>query len=127
MDIEEARIQCLAYPQVVESFPFDEVTLVLKVGGRMFALIPLDAEEPRIALKCDPEEAERLREHYQGIEGAWHMNKRHWNSILLDSDVPSSLIEQLICHSYSLVVRGLTRKARAELGLEEWNDTYPRK
>ena len=114
MDIEQARELCLLLPQVEESFPFDDVTLVMKVAGKMFALLPLDSEKKIIALKCDPDKSEHLRMHYEGIMGAFHMNKRHWNSVALDSDVPADLIARLIRHSYALVVSKLPKYIRTQ-------------
>ncbi|ATR90241.1 MmcQ/YjbR family DNA-binding protein [Porphyromonas gingivalis] len=114
MDIEQARELCLSLQQVEESFPFDDVTLVMKVAGKMFALIPLDSEKKVIALKCDPDRSEHLRMHYEGITGAFHMNKRHWNSVALDSDVPADLIARLIRHSYALVVSKLPKYIRTQ-------------
>ena len=114
MDIEQARELCLSLPQVEESFPFDDVTLVMKVSGKMFALIPLDSEKKVIALKCDPDRSEHLRMHYEGITGAFHMNKRHWNSVALDSDAPADLIARLIRHSYALVVSKLPKYIRTQ-------------
>ena len=114
MDIEQARELCLSLQQVEESFPFDDVTLVMKVAGKMFALIPLDSEKKVIALKCDPDRSEHLRMHYERITGAFHMNKRHWNSVALDSDVPADLIARLIRHSYALVVSKLPKYIRTQ-------------
>lgn len=114
MDIEQARELCLSLQQVEESFPFEDVTLVMKVAGKMFALIPLDSEKKVIALKCDPDRSEHLRMHYEGITGAFHMNKRHWNSVALDSDVPADLIARLIRHSYALVVSKLPKYIRTQ-------------
>ena len=114
MDIEQARELCLSLPQVEESFPVDDVTLVMKVAGKMFALIPLDSEKKVIALKCDPDRSEHLRMHYEGITGAFHMNKRHWNSVALDSDAPADLIARLIRHSYALVVSKLPKYIRTQ-------------
>ena len=114
MDIEQARELCLSLQQVEESFPFDDVTLVMKVAGKMFALIPLDSEKKVIALKCDPDRSEHLRRHYVGITGAFNINKRHWNSVALDSDVPADLIARLIRHSYALVVSKLPKYIRTQ-------------
>ncbi len=114
MHIEQARELCLSLPQVEECFPFDDVTLVMKVGGKMFALIPLDSEEKTIALKCDPDKSDYLRMHYKGITGAFHMNKLHWNSISLESDVPVELIARLIRHSYYLIVSKLPKYIRTQ-------------
>ena len=75
---------------------------------------PLDSEKKVIALKCDPDRSEHLRMHYEGITGAFHMNKRHWNSVALDSDVPADLIARLIRHSYALVVSKLPKYIRTQ-------------
>ena len=88
MNIEEARIYCIEKQFVTEEFPFDDVSLVMKVGGKMFALIPLDAEEKSITLKCDPDYAIELREQYPAITGAYHFNKKHWNTVFLEAGLP---------------------------------------
>jgi predicted DNA-binding protein (MmcQ/YjbR family) len=119
MDIEEFRDFCLSKKGVTEQFPFDTVTLVFKVMGKIFALTGLDAwekGEQKINLKCDPDKAEELRAAYEGIIAGWHSNKRHWNTVTLNSsDVSNDLVKQLINHSYDSVVRGLTKKLQAEL------------
>lgn len=119
MNIEEFRDYCLTKKGVTEQFPFDNVTLVFKVMGKIFALTGLDAWEKgkqKINLKCDPDKAEELRATYEGIVAGWHSNKRHWNTVTLNSsDVSNDLVKQLISHSYDLVVRGLTKKIQAEL------------
>lgn len=120
--MEQAREICLSLPVVEECFPFDEVTLVMKVAGKMFALIPLDAEEKAISLKCDPDRSEELRARYNGISGAFHMNKRHWNTVLLESDVPADLIDRLIRHSYHLVVSKLPRYIRSQPPFNELHE-----
>lgn len=114
MDIESIREYCLAKKGTTEHFPFDDVTLVFKVMGKMFACIGLD-DPVCIALKCDPEYAIELREHYSGIEGAWHFNKKYWNQVSLLGEVKRELILSLIDHSYDEVVKKLTRKQRQEL------------
>ena len=83
MNVETVREYCLNKKGVTESFPFDDVSLVVKVMNKMFALIDLE-EANHIALKCDPEKAIELREHYSGIEGAYHFNKKYWNSVRFD-------------------------------------------
>ncbi len=113
MNIEQVRDLCLLQPNVSESFPFDEETLVMKVEGKMFALIPLEKDPKMIALKCDPDRSEKLRQHYNGISGAWHMNQTHWNQVTIESDVPDTLIERLIRHSYYLVIQGLPKAIRS--------------
>lgn len=115
MNIEELRDYCLSLKGATEHFPFDEFSLVLKVQGKMFGLIPLDNTEPQIALKCDPERAIQLREEYEGITAAYHFNKKHWNSVRIDSPISQLLLLELIQHSYDLVVAGLPKKLREEL------------
>lgn len=115
MHIESLRTYCLEKKGVTESFPFNETTLVFKVMGKMFALTGLDNIPMVVNLKCDPERSVQLREEYDGaITGAFHMNKLHWNSIILEQ-VPPQLVKQLIDHSYDLVVSKMTKKLRAEL------------
>lgn len=112
MNIEDVRAYCLSLPNVTESFPFDEVSLVFKIEGKMFLLLPLDAEEPKISLKCDPDEAIRLRETYNAVEGAYHFNKKYWNSIYLDRDMSSDEIRHWIDHAYRQVIAKLPKKIR---------------
>jgi len=113
MNIEEYRDYCIAKKGVTEEFPFDEVTLVFKVMGKMFALCGLNHVPFRVNLKCDPDKAIKLREEYSGIVAGWHMSKKHWNTIYLDQLPPQLLIE-LIDHSYDLVVSKFTRRLKAE-------------
>ncbi len=115
MNIEELREHCLSYKAVTEHFPFDEVTLVFKVGGKMFALIPLDNPQAQITLKCDPEKAIALRERFGSIIPAYHFNKKHWNSVIMSDEISEKLIKELTLHSYELVINGLTKKVRQEL------------
>ena len=115
MNIEELREFCLSLKGTTECFPFDETTLVLKVQGKMFALIPLDNLETQISLKCAPEKAIELREQYSAIVPAWHFNKKHWNTVIIDHSISRTLLRQLIEHSYGLVVAGLSKKLRDEL------------
>jgi predicted DNA-binding protein (MmcQ/YjbR family) len=114
MNIEDVRNYCLTKKGVTEDFPFDDVSLVMKVGGKMFALIHLDMAEKRIALKCDPDYALELRERYDAVRPAWHFNKKHWNDIFLD-DVSDVNVKAWIDHSYDIVLKGLTRKVREEV------------
>lgn len=115
MDIEVVRDHYLTLPFVEESFPFDETTLVMKVGSKMFGYLPLEYSEPYLVLKCEPEKSEWLRMQHDYIEPAYHMNKRHWIGIFLSRGVDSSLIKELIEHSYALVYAKLSRKERATL------------
>lgn len=115
MNYEDLREYCLSLKGVSESFPFDESSLVLKVQGKMFALLPLDNPETQIALKCIPERAIQLREDYEAITPAYHFNKKHWNSVRVNAAISKEFMCELIQHSYDLVVAGLTRKLREEL------------
>ena len=113
MDIEKAREYCLSKKASTESFPFDETSLVMKVMNKMFALIDLE-EANYIALKCDPEYAIELRERYNAIQGAFHFNKKYWNSVRFDGDADDQLICHLIDHSYEEVLKKFTKKLRVE-------------
>lgn len=118
MNIEDIREYCLQKPYSDEAFPFDETTLVFRLMGKIFAC--LDLERPNlVVLKCEPDYALELRDRYQGIEGAWHWNKKHWNQVYLDSDVPETLICSLIDHSYEQVYKKIPRKVKAAHEAEE--------
>jgi predicted DNA-binding protein (MmcQ/YjbR family) len=106
---------CLSLPYVEETTPFGPNILVYKVGGKMFALTSTDEHPPSINLKCEPERALDLRDRYEDIQPGYHMNKRHWNTLILDSDLPSKLVRELIDHSYQLVVEALPKKAQENL------------
>jgi len=114
---ESFREYCLSKKAVTESFPFDESTLVFKVAGKMFALLSLETPDFKVNLKCDPERALELREEYENITPGFHMNKKHWNTLLFDASLPKELQQELTDHSYDLVVKSLTKKARLEIGL----------
>ncbi len=115
MDVETFRTYCLSKPATEECFPFDEVTLVFKVLGKMFALLPLDEIEPRANLKADPDWSPALREKYPQIIEGWHMSKKHWNTIEIENGLEDDFIIRLIDHSYDLVVSKLTKKQKAIL------------
>lgn len=114
MNIEQFRKYCLGKKGVTEEFPFDNETLVFKVCGKMFALTNVD-NFAQMNLKCDPEEAIVLREKYDCVIPGYHMNKKHWNTILLDGSVKDQLLYQWIDHSYNKTVEGLTKKQRMAL------------
>lgn len=115
MNIETFRNFCLSQKGVTEAFPFDADTLVFKVMNKVFALVSLERIPPQCNLKCEPERAVALREEYDGnITPGYHMNKKHWNTLLLEQ-LPPQLIEELITHSYELVVAGLPKKHREQL------------
>jgi len=116
MNIEEFRNYCIAKKGATEALPFDEHTLVFKVMGKMFALTSLNRYPAQANLKCNQEKAIELRETYDGIIiPGYHMNKKHWNTILLENTIAPETIKELVDHSYDLVVIGLTKKAKTEL------------
>ncbi len=112
MNIEEFQIYCFQKKGVEETFPFDEVTLVFKVMGKMFAATGLDSEEFTVNLKCDPEYAVELREKHPEIQPGWHMNKQHWNTVNFEGGLSEKMLKELIDHSYDLVVKKLTKADR---------------
>ncbi|WP_068475592.1 MmcQ/YjbR family DNA-binding protein [Saccharicrinis aurantiacus] len=114
MNIEALREYCINKKGTTEEFPFDDVTLVFKVMGKMFALTSLD-KDLSINLKCDPEKAIELREEYEAIIPGYHMNKKHWNTVQIDGRLKVDLIKELIDHSYNLVVSKLTKAQKTQL------------
>jgi len=118
MNAELIRSHCLAKPGTTEGFPFDGDTLVFKVMGKMFALFPLD-DPVSINLKCEPEYALELRDRYpEKIKPGWHMNKTHWNTVMLLTGLGDTFIKELIDHSYEQVVAKLPKKVQAQLAEE---------
>lgn len=115
--IADLRAACAALPGSQETFPFDMTTLVFKVGGKMYALTDIQATELSVSLKVKPERGEELRAQHDGITPGYHLNKRHWVTVSLDGGVPDELAQELLKGSHALVVAGLTRAQRAELGL----------
>ncbi|MEY4484561.1 MAG: hypothetical protein RL693_2013 [Verrucomicrobiota bacterium] len=117
MDLADVCARCHSLPQVEETTPFGPDVLVYKVAGKMFALAIPDEFPPRINLKCDPDQSLELRDRHESITPGYHMNKKHWNTLLLDGTLPSKLVRELIEHSYQLVVASLPARVRKELGL----------
>ncbi|MDH6309319.1 putative DNA-binding protein (MmcQ/YjbR family) [Dysgonomonas sp. PFB1-18] len=117
MNIEDFRNYCLSIKGATESCPFlDKNILVLKVMDKMFTyinLVPKDGQF-RASMKCDPEKANELRERYQGITHGDHTKSSNWNAVYLKSDVPDSLIKELILHSLEEVINKLPKKRREE-------------
>lgn len=112
MDIVDFREFCLSLPEVEESFPFDDVTLVFKVAGRMFAVVGLD-NPIGFVVKCDPDRAIALRDKYEQVKAAFHFNKKHWNSLRFEGAMTDEQLRREIRHSYLLVVKqNVTPKAR---------------
>jgi predicted DNA-binding protein (MmcQ/YjbR family) len=103
MNIESLREYCLSKPDVEESLPFGPDTLVFKVRGKIFLITGLDSDELRFNVKCDPVKAEELREAFPCVLPGWHMNKKHWNTIVVDGSVSSAQLKEWIDHSYDMV------------------------
>ena len=106
---------CHDLPAAEETYPFGDEVAVFKVGGKMFALVPLSEGPATVNLKCDPGRALELREAYAGIRPGYHQDKRHWNTVDLDGSVEDDVVRGLVEDSYDLVVAGLPRAVRAEL------------
>ncbi|MEU1051970.1 MmcQ/YjbR family DNA-binding protein [Streptomyces sp. NPDC005876] len=116
MSPERLRALCLSFDAAVEDFPFGPEISVFRVLGKMFALTYLDARPLTVNLKCDPDDAVRLRREHEGlIIPGWHMNKRHWNTVTVDGGLPDRLVRELVEDSYDLVVAGLPRADRLRL------------
>jgi predicted DNA-binding protein (MmcQ/YjbR family) len=114
MNIEEYREFCLSLKGTEEDMPFDNITLVFKVKGKMFSLTDIDTFE-FINLKCLPEEAPVLREQYDAVGPGYHMNKKHWNTVKMNGTIRDSLIKEWTLNSYHLVVKTLPKKVQKEL------------
>ena len=116
MNIEELRNYCISKKAVTESFPFDENALVFKVGSKLFAITNI-SDGTRVNLKNTPEQILELRERYSGVHPGYHMNKKHWNTVELASDIPKDVLLEMIDTSYELVKNSLTKKEKVELDL----------
>jgi predicted DNA-binding protein (MmcQ/YjbR family) len=115
MELDELREYCLNKPAVTEGEPFGPGVLVFKVLDKLFALCSMEEVPLTVNLKCDPERAIELREQYADIVPGYHMNKKHWNTVNVQGDLPYRFVQELIDHSYELVVSGLPKTARQEL------------
>jgi predicted DNA-binding protein (MmcQ/YjbR family) len=116
MNPAELRDHCLSFPGAEETFPFGPNTSVFKVGGKMFALSQLAAASLRVSLKCEPQLAEALRGAHTAVLPGYHLNKRHWNTVIIDGSLSEQMVKDLIEDSYDLVVRQLPASRRGELG-----------
>ena len=114
MDVGSFREYCLGKVAVMEGTPFGEDVLVFKVSGKMFALVALDEVPATANLKCDPDLALELRDRYEQVRPGYHMNKKHWNTVEIDSGISDSELRKMIDHSYQLVVRSLPKAQRAK-------------
>lgn len=115
MNAESFRAYCLAKPGATEGAPFGPDHIVFKVQGKMFALLGLDEVPTRVNLKCDPDLALELRDRYEQVEPGYHMNKRHWNTVIFDGVIPEVEIKKMVDHSYELVVASLPKAKRKAL------------
>lgn len=122
MDLDSIRSHCLKKELVTEGLPFGEDNLVFYVKGKMFALMNLVDLPVQINLKCDPERALELREQYTAITAGYHMNKKHWNTVVVDGTIPAREVYEMIDHSYELVVKGLKKSERKEISLRTRNE-----
>lgn len=118
MNGEELRSYCLSKKEVTENLPFDEVSPVYKVGGKIFLICSIDASPVSFNVKCDPARATDLRERYPCVRPGFHMNKQHWNTVIADGSVSDSMIRQWIDDSYLLVLSSLTKKERQRIDSE---------
>ena len=114
MDRDELLATCLAQPEAVEEYPYGDDDSVIKVAGKMFALVPIGGELS-MSLKCDPDHAITLRGQYPAVTGGYHLNKKHWNTVRVDGTIPTDQLVQWIEDSYDLVVDGLPKATRLRL------------
>ena len=117
MTRDQLRALCLSLPEATEDFPFGEDTAVLRVGAKIFAILPTSGVS--INLKADPDEAIDQRKRYTGIVAGWHQNKRHWNTVTLDSDVPDDVLHALVEDSYDLVFASLPKREREAIEIRQ--------
>ena len=115
MNIETFRDYCLSKPAATEDTPFGPEDIVFKVGGKMFALAALDEVPPAVNLKCDPDRALELRDRYEQVRPGYHMNKKHWNTVVLDGVIPERELRKMVDDSYDLVVQSLPKAKRKAL------------
>jgi predicted DNA-binding protein (MmcQ/YjbR family) len=111
------RGACLALPGATETFPFGPENSVFKVGGKIFAISRLEGPPPlRVSLKCEPGLAEQLRAGHPAITPGYHLDKRHWNTVVLDGSVADAMVRDMIEDSYDLIVAKLPKRTRQALG-----------
>lgn len=128
MDFAALRAYLLIKPEAQEDFPFGPDAYVYKLQGKMFALLYEKDGQARVNLKCEPQQAQQLRDVFQSVIPGWHMNKTHWNTVLLGGDVPPAELQRMVDHSYARVLHSLTvaqrrflttRYSSTELGLDQ--------
>lgn len=109
MNIETVREYCLTKPNVIETLPFGPDVIVFKVSGKMFLLLPLNSDQLQFNVKCNPDSAIELREQYDCVQPGYHMNKQHWNTIIVDGTVSTKILKEWIDHSYDLIVQSIPK------------------
>ena len=117
MNYNDAKEYLLNKPAAREDYPFGPEVMVAKVKGKMFATLSMFDDLGQMNLKCDPLHAQELRDLFASVKPGYHMNKRHWNTVLLDASIPQGEIERMIDHSYALVVKKLKKTEREQLEL----------
>ncbi|MGH3664607.1 MAG: MmcQ/YjbR family DNA-binding protein [Egibacteraceae bacterium] len=115
MDLDELRAHCVAKPAVTEEYPFGPGAAVFKVAGKMFAIAEVDAAPFQFSVKCEPDLAVALRQSYAAVQPGYHLNKRHWNTVVCDGSIPDATLGDFLDDSYDLVVDGLPRRLRDAL------------
>jgi len=113
---EHLRALCMGFTGAEETYPFSPQATVFKVRGKIFAIALLDADPPSISLKCEPELAQQLRVDWGAITPGYHLDKRHWNTVVVDGSVPEQLVRDIVEDSYDLVVSALPKRVQQELG-----------
>jgi predicted DNA-binding protein (MmcQ/YjbR family) len=116
MRAAELRDHCLAFPGSAETFPFGPETSVFKVAGKMFALSRLAQRPLQVSVKCEPLLAEQLRDAHPAVLPGYHLNKRHWNTVIIDGSIPDRMIKDMVEDSYDLIVSGLPQSRRRAVG-----------
>lgn len=115
MQVDAFRDYCMKKAGATESAPFGPEHIVFKVGGKMFVLLALDEVPTTANLKCDPDRALELRDRYEEVRPGYHMNKKHWNTVVIDGGIPDAEVRKMIDHSYELVLRALPKRTRDKL------------
>lgn len=115
LDLSKIIDYSLSKNSVEQSTPFGDNVLVYKVGNKMFLLLSLDSVPNRVSVKCDPEYALELKEQFNYVIGGYHLNKTHWNTIILKFDVNFEFIKEQIDNSYNLIVNSLSKKLKSEI------------
>ncbi len=127
MDLAQFREYCLSKPRATEGTPFGPDVVVFKVGGKMFALAALDEVPTTVNLKCEPDLALDLRDRYEQVRPGYHMNKKHWNTVEIDTGIPDAELRKMIDHSYELVAKSLPTSIAKGAARSHRNSTAARR